>query len=110
MPRETAYGRLLRHFHTHPKGRLHEVLFFTGLGLLLGGGAWIAHLAGKLSLPLALICVIVAICFVGIALLPQKRVAQRPDPPGRLRAEKAKAVRASKEEGKRFKAAKRGER
>lgn len=110
MPRQSAFGRLLHHFHTHPKGRLHEFLFWSGLGVVLGLLSWWAYATGRLSLPLALIAWIVAACFAGWSLLPQRKAPPPPKLPGRLRAEKVAAVKASKEEGRRAKAAKRGDR
>ena len=110
VPRKSAYGRLLDHFHTHPQGRLHEILFWNGAGLLLGGITFAAYATGRLSLPLALILAIVAICLFLWGFLPQKRPKAAPPPVGRLRAEKKAAVKASKEEGRRARAAKRGER
>ena len=110
MPRRSAYGRLLDHFHTHPKGRLHEFLFWTVLGALLAGLTAVAYFTDNLSLPLSLIAWIIAACFVGWAFLPQKKAPPPKKSTGRLRAEKAEAVRQSKAEGRRFKAAKRGDR
>lgn len=101
VPRQSAFGRLLHHFHTHPKGRLHEFLFWTGLGALLGATSWLAYWRDLLSLPLALIAWIVAACLVGWAFLPQRKGPAPPPPPGRRRAEIAKAVQASKKERKR---------
>ena len=109
--RKSAFGRLLDHFHTHPRGRLHEVLFWGGLGVLLGGLALAGWRFGYVSDPIAWMLGVIALCFVLFALLPQRKPRRVAEPPaGRLRAEKAAAVRASKEEGKRARAAKRGER
>lgn len=102
MPRrQSAFSRLLDHFHTHPRGRLHEVLFWNGLGLLLGLLTWLAYARDWLSLPLALIAGIVALCVFLWGFLPQKKAAPPQEPPGRRRAEIAKAVKAGKQEGRR---------
>lgn len=110
MPRKSAFGRLLDHFHTHPRGRLHEMLFWNGAGLLLGILTWVAFATDNLALPLALILGIVAVCVFLWGFLPQRKAKAAPRPAGRLRAEKIAAARASKEEGRRARAAKRGER
>ena len=101
MPRKTAFGRLLDHFHTHPRGRLHEFLFWSGLGVTLGAVAYVAYARDVLNLPLMLICEIIALCLIGWSFLPQKKVAPKPLPPGKRRAEIAQAVRESKKETKR---------
>lgn len=109
MPRKSAASRMFEHFHTHPRGRLHEILFFGGLGLALGFGAFFGWRTGHVSVPIAWMLAIVALCLVLFGLLPQRKPKKAPEPPpGRLRAEKAAAVKASKEEGKRARAAKRG--
>lgn len=100
MPRESAYGRLLRHFHEHPHGRRDEVLFYLGIGLVLGGGAFLAWRFGKLSTPLAMIAGIVALCIAGFGALPQRKARPRPPPPGQKRAAIAEQVRRSKAEKK----------
>lgn len=110
MPRRSWFGRLLDHFHTHPKGRLHEFLFWAGLGLALGLATFVGWRAGYVNDPFAWILLIVSACFVLWSLLPQRKPKAKPPPAGRLRAERAEAVRASKEEGKRRAAAKRGQR
>ena len=99
-PRPGPYARLLAHFHEHPQGRLHEILFWAGLGLLLGAVAYLAWRTGNLSTPLALMAGIVALCFVGFSLLPQRRTAPRAPGKGK-RGEIAEKVRASKAEKKR---------
>ena len=100
---------MFEHFHTHPKGRLHEVLFFAGLGLTLGLLTLLGWRFGYVSDPIAWMLEIIAACLVGFGLLPQRKPKRAPEPPaGRLRAQKAEAVKASKEEGKRARAAKRG--
>lgn len=102
---------MIHHFHTHPQGRLREILFWEALGLGLAALAYFPWRAGALTTPLALMLGIVALCFIGWGFLPHNKPKQAPPPPtGRLRAEKAAAVKASKEEGRRAKAAKRGER
>ena len=111
MAKRSAFGRLLDHFHTHPRGRLHEVLFWAGLGLLLGILTFLGWRFGYVSDPIAWMLVVISACFILFALLPQRKPKRVAEPPaGRLRAQKAAAVRASKEEGKRARAAKRGER
>lgn len=109
--RKSAFGRLLDHFHTHPRGRQHEVLFWCGFGVALGLLALLGWRAGYVSEPIAWMLGVVALALVLFGLLPQRKPKKAPEPPaGRLRAEKAAAVKASKEEGKRARAAKRGER
>lgn len=102
---------MFEHFHTHPQGRRHEILFFGGLGLTLGVLTFLGWRFGYVSDPIAWMLEIIAACILGFGLLPQRKPKRAPEPPaGRLRAERAAAVKASKEEGKRFRAAKRGER
>jgi len=109
--RKTAFSRLLDHFHTHPRGRLHEIMFWGGIGVALGLLTLLGWRTGVVSDPFAWMLAVIAACFVGFALLPQRRPKRAAEPPaGRLRAQKAAAVKASKEEGKRARAAKRGER
>ena len=98
MPRRSAFERLLDHFHNHPKGRLHEMLFWNGVGLLVGGLTFAAYALDWLALPLALIGGIVAACLFLWGFLPQKKARPPPPAPGRKRAEIAEAVRASKKE------------
>lgn len=69
----------MRHFHTHPHGRLHEILFWGGIGLVLGAVAFFGWRGGWLSTPLALMLAIVAACFVLWAMLPQRK-ARAPPP------------------------------
>lgn len=103
MPRESAFTRLIHHFHEHPQGRFHEILFWSGLGVLLGAIAYLAWRFERLSDPLALILAIIAVCFVGWAFLPQRKSrAPPPLPPGK-RGEIAKQVQQSKAEKKRKK-------
>jgi hypothetical protein len=112
VPRKSAFGRLLDHFHTHPQGRLHEILFWNGLGLVLGALALALFLFydSPSAVPFSLLLGIVALCVFLWGYLPQKKAKPAPRPAGRLRAEKAAAARASKEEGRRARAAKRGDR
>lgn len=101
MPgRESAYGRLVRHFHTHPQGRLHEILFWSGLALLTGALAFFGWKNDKVNDPIALILAVIALCFLGFGLLPQKRPPTPPPPKGK-RGEIAKQVKESKAEKKR---------
>lgn len=102
VPRESAFQRLVRHFHEHPRGRFHEFLFWAGLGLTLGALALWGHFAGWMSLPYVLMVGIVALCLFGWAFLPQKRGAPKPPPVGK-RGVIADQVRASKAERKRKK-------
>lgn len=88
VPRKSAFARLIEHFHTHPRGRLHEILFWSGIGLALGAGSLLAWWTDKLSTPLALMAAVIAACFVGWAFLPQRREAPPPPKPGRLRQQR----------------------
>lgn len=107
--RRTAFGKILDHFHTHPRGRLHEFLFWAGLGAALALLTLWGRSSGTLSEPIGWMLYIVAACFLLWSLLPQRKPKTQAEPPaGRLRAQKAEAVRASKEEGKQARAAKRG--
>lgn len=108
MARRSAFGRLLDHFHTHPRGRLHEFLFWAGLAVLVGALTYVGWRAGFVNTAFAWILAVVAVCLLLWSLLPRPKQRVAEPPSGRLRAEKAAAVRASKEEGKRAKAAKRG--
>ena len=84
MPRESAFGKLNRHFHTHPQGRLHEIAFWTGLAVLMGGFALLGWRQGWISVPIALILAVIAICFVLWSLLPPRKGAAKPPlEPGR---------------------------
>lgn len=74
------------HFHTHPKGRLHEFLFWSGLGVVLGIGGFVGWRTQVLSTPIALLTGIVALCFIGWAFLPQSpHVQAAPAKTGRSR-------------------------
>lgn len=97
-PRPGPYARLLDHFHTHPYGRLQEFLFWTAVGLVLGGLAYWGWATGHLSTPLALLIGVVALCFVGFAMLPQRKRAAPPPPPKGKRGQIAQQVKASKAE------------
>lgn len=99
MPRESWFGKLNRHFHTHPQGRLHEILFWAVIGVVIGAFALVAWMRGWLSTPLALMLAVVALCFLSWAFLPQKKVAPKPLPKGK-RGQIAKQVAASKDERK----------
>lgn len=103
MPRESASTRLIRHFHEHPRGRLHEISFWIGIGGALGGLTYLGWRVGRINTPIALILAIVAVCIVGFAALPQRQArAPPPLPPGK-RGEIARKVRESKAEKKRGK-------
>jgi len=99
VPRESVFTRLVHHFHEHPQGRLHEILFWAGLGVVVGAGAYIGWRTGAVNDGIALILAVVAVCLVGFALLPQRKVKPRPIPPGK-RGAIAQQVRASKAEKK----------
>jgi hypothetical protein len=102
VPRpKSAFSRLLDHFHTHPRGRLHEMLFWNGVGLLAGGLTYLSYVMDWLSLPLALIAAIVALCLFLWGFLPQKKAPPPKALPGRKRAEIAKAVKEGKKERRR---------
>lgn len=103
MPRKSAYARLLEHFHTHPRGRLHELLFFAGIGALFMLGAWLGFVTGRVSQPIAWLLGIVGVCFVGFSLLPQKKPKPPPPLPPGKRGAIAEQVQASKAERKRKK-------
>lgn len=98
-PRETAFGRLVRHFHEHPRGKLHEFLFWTGIAIVIGATTFVAWRAGKMSTPFALLGGLVAICFFGWAFLPhpapKRQVGSLPG--SSKRGAIAKQVKASKE-------------
>lgn len=99
MARESAFGRLNRHFHEHPQGRLHEFLFWAGLGLGVGGLALWGYLARWMSTPFVLMTAVVGGCLFLWAFLPQRKTAPRPPPKGK-RGHIAEQVRASKAEKK----------
>lgn len=73
VPRESSFGRLVRHFHEHPQGRLHEILFWGGIGLAMGAFAFFGWRADWLSTPIALMLGVVAACFLLWAMLPQRK-------------------------------------
>lgn len=87
VPRESPFGRLIRHFHEHPQGRLHEILFWGSIGLALGIVAFLSWRARWLSTPLALMLGIVAACFVGWAMLPHPKARAPPPLPKGKRGE-----------------------
>lgn len=66
------------HFHTHPKGRLHEIMFWAGSGLILGALAYIGWQTDNLSTPIALIFAVIALCLVGWSALPPARKPAAP--------------------------------
>lgn len=101
MPRESWFGRLNRHFHTHPRGRLHEILFWAGIGVVLGAIAFFGWRGRWLSTPLALMLAVIAACFVGWAFLPHAKQRAPPPLPRGKRGEIAKKVHQSKAERKR---------
>jgi len=101
--RQSAYARLLDHFHTHPRGRFHEFLFFAAIALVIGGADFWAWRADQLNDPIALLIAIVAACFFGFGLLPQKKPKSPPDKPlpgkrGEIQA-RVKASKAEKRKG-----------
>lgn len=97
--RKSLASRLFDHFHEHPRGRLHELLFFAGLGVALGAGTYVAWRVDLVSDPIAWMLAIVAACLVLFALLPQKkRAAAPPAAVAGKRAKIAEQVRASKKE------------
>lgn len=100
MARRSAYSRLIDHFHTHPNGRRHEILFWSGIGVLLGVLTLVGWRQGVLNDAFALLLGVVALCFVLWSFLPQKKVAPPKVPKGK-RGEIAKQVMASKAEKKR---------
>ena len=90
---------MLDHFHHHPRGRLHEFLFFLAVALVIGGLDFWAWKADQLNDPLALLVAIVAFCFFGFGLLPQKKPKAPPAPPLKgKRGQIAQQVQASKAE------------
>lgn len=102
MARESAFGRLNRHFHEHPQGRLHEFAFWAGLGLAVGGFALWGYLAGWMSTPFVLMTAVVGGCLFLWAFLPQRKPKPRALAKGK-RGAIAEQVRASKAEKKRGK-------
>jgi len=100
VPRESWFGKLLRHFHTHPKGRLHEFLFWAAIGVVLGVVAVLGFTQGWLSTPLSLMLAVIALCFVGWAFLPRAKTKAPPPLPQGKRGEIARNVRAAKAERK----------
>lgn len=80
MAKRGAFARLLDHFHTHPSGRLHEFLFWAGLGALLLLGAWWGYRTDFLNAPIALILVVLGISLLLWSLLPQRKPKPKPAP------------------------------
>lgn len=79
-PRLGWFGKLIEHFHTHPNGRLHEFLFWFGLGAGLGLFALWGWMAGWMSDAIALVLGVIALSFAGWSLLPQHKVAPKKPP------------------------------
>ncbi|HET6406100.1 MAG TPA: hypothetical protein VFH78_15775 [Candidatus Thermoplasmatota archaeon] len=100
MPRESWFGKLNRHFHTHPQGRLHEILFWSGMGVVLGAVSFFGWRTGHVSTPFALMLAVVSVCLIGWGLLPRAKTRAPPPLPKGKRGEIAKKVRASKAEKK----------
>ena len=88
--------RLFDHFHDHPRGRVHELLFFSAIGALFLLGAWIGYKKDALSEPIAWLIALVGACFVGFSVLPQKKRAPGPPPPKGKRGEQAAIRKANK--------------
>lgn len=101
VPRRGAFTRLIDHFHTHPKGRLHEFLFWAGLGISLGAIAFLAWWTDNLSTPLALMAGVISLSLFLWAFLPQRKARPPPPLPPGKRGTIAKNVKASKAEKKR---------
>lgn len=85
--RESWFGRMNRHFHEHPQGRLHEILFWAGLGLAMGLFALFAWKLRWVATPFALLIGLVALCLFLWAFLPQKKAAAPPPLPKGKRGE-----------------------
>lgn len=85
VPRKSAWSRLQEHFHTHPRGRLHEFAFWSGLGLALGAFAYFGWQLDWLSTPIALMLGIIAACLFGWAFLPQTPRKAPPAKPAKSR-------------------------
>lgn len=97
MARETAFGKLIRHFHEHPRGRLHEFFFWAAIGLAFGALAFFGWRFAFLSTPLSLMTAVISICFLGWSLLPRPHARGQPqDLPSGKRGEIQKRVRESK--------------
>lgn len=103
MPRQGWFGRLNAHFHTHPRGRLHEMLFWLAIGLGFGAFAFFGWSGGDgpVSTPFALMFGVISLCFVGWAFLPRAKTKAAPPLPQGKRGEIAQKVRQSKAERKR---------
>lgn len=72
-PKKGWFGQLNDHFHTHPKGRLHEFLFWFGLGTAFLLFGWIGWRVGWISTPFALMFAVIALSLMGWSMLPQHR-------------------------------------
>lgn len=70
-PKKGWFGQLNEHFHTHPKGRLHEFLFWFGLGTAFLLFAWFGWRFAWISTPIALMFAVIALSLMGWSLLPQ---------------------------------------
>lgn len=88
MPRRSAWTRLQDHFHTHPKGRLHEYLFWTAIGLVFGLVAFAGWRGEWMSAPIALILAIISVCFLGWAFLPPTPRPAAPTRPAKSKRRK----------------------
>lgn len=86
--RRGAWTRLQDHFHTHPKGRLHEFFFWAGLGVAMGTFALFGWRADWLSTPIAMMLGVIALCLVGWAFLPQTPRPVAPPPSRSLRTKR----------------------
>ena len=58
-------------FHTHPRGRLFEFLFFAAIGVVLGAVGFVGMKRDWFSEPIAWLIVLAGACFVLFAILPQ---------------------------------------
>lgn len=102
--RKSPSAHLLDFFHTHPHGRVYEVLFWGGIGVAALALAWIGVARGWMSEPLGWLLGIVGACFLAFALLPHPRRDKRKghghdEPPLKgKRAQIAQQVKASKAE------------
>ena len=104
MPRDPWFTKLIRHFHEHPRGRLHERLFWHGLGLILGALTFLGWRSDVVSDPFALMLGVIALCLFLWGFLPQRKARPPPPLPPGKRGEIAEKVRAMKAEKKRKKA------
>jgi hypothetical protein len=102
-PRRSAASRLFEFFHTHPRGRAYELLFFGAIGAAFIAAAYVGFKKDVLNEPIAWLVALVGACFVLFALLPQKKRVAPPAPPVRGKrgkiAEQVKASKAEKRKG-----------